>query len=399
MIAAVVMIVTSSRSTNRELDDRLSFLKKDKIPYGVYVAYHNLQYLFPGAHIATNNKAPIYWDSLTDNESGQALIVISPTFFADEYEMKKILRFVEKGNDVFVSTAFVSQDVKKMLDCEVSYVDLSDMLPGLGVRDADTLKVRLEKPPFVNNHTYQYPGKRLDTYFLSMDTAVTSVLGRGRNADTNFVHLKAGAGNLYLHLAPMSFTNYFLLRDDNMKYYSNVLSVISPSTKKVIWDEYFRFRKPYDNSNDEDRNSWLSALFKYPALRGALLTAIFALLLYVLLEMRRKQRYIPVITKPSNDSLEFVKTIGRLYYDKGDHKNLCRKMASYFLEHVRNRYKLPTAELNDDFIKNLQFKTGMNETELKGIVYFIRDMESVPMISDHQLQHFHKQLESFYSKA
>ena len=74
---------------------------------------------------------------------------------------------------------------------------------------------------------------------------------------------------------------------------------------------------------------------------AALLTAIFALLLYVVLEMRRKQRTIPVMTKPKNDSLEFVKTIGRLYHDKGDHKNLCRKMSAYFLEHVRNRYKLP----------------------------------------------------------
>jgi hypothetical protein len=54
------------------------------------------------------------------------------------------------------------------------------------------------------------------------------------------------------------------------------------------------------------------------------------LLLYVLLNMRRKQRYIPIVKKPSNDSLDFVKTIGRLYFDKADHKNLCRKMASFF---------------------------------------------------------------------
>ena len=40
-------------------------------------------------------------------------------------------------------------------------------------------------------------------------------------------------------------------------------------------------------------------------------------------------------------------------------------MSAYFLEHVRNRYKLPTAELDDDFIQNLQFKTGMNESEIQ----------------------------------
>jgi len=400
VVAAAVLIFTGSSEKNRELDGRLSFLKKDKIPYGTYVAYHGLQYLFPGAHIAVNEKAPVYWDSLSEYESGQALIVISPTFFADEYEMKKIVRFIEKGNDVFISTAFVSQDVKKTLGCDISYVDMYDLLPDLTTRNEDTLKVRLEKPPFNNNHTYRYPGKRLDTYFFKLDTAVSTILGTGRDADTNFVHLKAGEGNLYLHLAPMSFTNYFLLRDDNMKYYSDVLSVIPPSTKKVVWDEYYRYKKSYENNSGRSgRNAWLTTLFSYPALKWALLTAIFTLLLYVLLEMRRKQRPIPIITKPRNDSLDFVKTIGRLYYDKGDHKNLCRKMGSYFLEHVRNRYKLPTAELNGEFVKNLQFKTGMSEEEIQRIVYFIRDIETAPAVSDNQLHHFHKQLESFYSKA
>jgi hypothetical protein len=188
-----------------------------------------------------------------------------------------------------------------------------------------------------------------------------------------------------------------------MSYYEDVLSVISPQTKTVVWDEYYLYKKlSYERGSRGDNssgNAWLKALFSYPALKWGLLTAIFTLLLYVLLEMRRKQRYIPVITKPRNDSLDFVKTIGRLYYDKGDHKNLCRKMSAYFLEHVRNRYKLVTAELNEEFIKNLQFKTGVDDAEIRSIVFFIRDMDNTGGISDHQLQYFHKQLELFYSKT
>ena len=106
-----------------------------------------------------------------------------------------------------------------------------------------------------------------------------------------------------------------------------------------------------------------------------------------------------MITKPRNDSLDFVKTIGRLYFDKGDHLNLCRKMAAYFLEHIRNVYKLPTNNLNEEFIKALQFKTGIAETEIAGIVSFIRKLDGVPIVSDKQLSSFHKQLESFYKTA
>jgi hypothetical protein len=398
--AAVILIVTGRNDTQRKLDERISFRKKDKIPYGTYVAYESLKYLFPNAGISTNMLEPGYWDSLSNYESGQALIIISPIFHADEFEMKKIIRFIENGNDVFISAAIVSEDAKSILNCGISYLDIYDLVSGKAVEE-DTLQVALANPPFQRSYNYMYPGKQLDCHFYKIDSSTTTVLGSGHEGNTNFIHLKAGKGNLYFHLAPMAFSNYFLLRDKNMSYYEDVLSVISPQTKRIVWDEYYLNKRQANDRREGEgsSNSWLTALFTYPALKWGLLTAIFTLILYVLLEMRRKQRYIPVITRPRNDSLDFVKTIGRLYYDKGDHKNLCRKMSAYFLEHVRNRYKLPTAVLNEEFIKNLQFKTGADESEIQSIVFFIREMENSPAISDHQLHYFHKQLETFYSKT
>ncbi len=398
--AAIILIFTSNTDQKRKLDKRISFRKKDKMPYGTYVAYESLKYFFPRATVSVNNKEPGYWDSLSNYEDKQALLIISPTFYASEFEMKKIIRFVEGGNDVFISAANVSEDVKNILNCSISYLDIYDIVSGQPI-EQDTLEVSLINPPFRKSYNYMYPGMRLDCHFYKIDSAVTTVLGSDHGGNTNFIHLKAGQGNLYLHLAPMAFTNYFLLRDKNINYYEDILSVISPKTKTVVWDEYYLYKKmTYEGRGDSSGgNRWLKVLFSYPALKWAMITALLTLLLYVLLEMRRKQRYIPVITKPRNDSMDFVKTIGRLYYDKGDHKNLCRKMSAYFLEHVRNRYKLPTTELNDDFIKKLQFKTGVDESEIRGIVFFIRDMESAPAISNHQLHYFHKQLESFYNKA
>ena len=399
VIAAVILIITGGNDRKRTLNERISFRKKDKIPYGTYVAYENLKYLFPKAGISINSKEPGYWDSLSNYDANQALIIISPLFYADEFEMKKIIRFIENGNDVFISAAIVSEDAQRILNCSISYLDMYDLFSGKPVEE-DTLQVSLVNPPFQRNDNYMYPGKRLDCHFYKIDSSVTTVLGSGHAGNTNFIQLKAGKGNLYFHLAPMAFSNYFLLLDKNMSYYEDVLSVISPATKTIVWDEYYlNKRQPYTRRSGRGEKGWLSTLFSYPALKWGLLTAIFTLLLYVLLEMRRKQRYIPVITKPRNDSLDFVKTIGRLYYDKGDHKNLCRKMSAYFLEHVRNRYKLPTSDLDEDFIKNLQFKTGLNEAEIQGIVFFIRDMEKADVISDRQLEYFHKQLELFYSKA
>jgi hypothetical protein len=261
----------------------------------------------------------------------------------------------------------------------------------------DSLKVTLKQPPFPASSSYIYPGKKHESYFTGISHATTDVLGQGSTGATNFIHLRAGKGHFYLHLAPMALSNYFLLHKGNMEYFEKVMSVIDPAVEKIIWDEYY-LNKRYDRQK-EKKKSWISVLFKYPALKAALLTAIFTLLLYLLLGMRRKQRYIPVVKKPKNDSLDFVKTIGRLYYDKSDHKNLCRKMATYFLEYVRTKYKLPTGTLDELFIRNLQFKSGVPEAEVRNIISFIKYIDDAPAISPADVTAFYQQLESFYKKA
>jgi len=74
-------------------------------------------------------------------------------------------------------------------------------------------------------------------------------------------------------------------------------------------------------------------------------------------------------------------------------------MGAYFLEHIRNQYKLSTVNLDDDFINNLKFKTGHEESEIRGIISFIKYLDDAPAISHEQLTNFHKQLESFYNKT
>ncbi len=394
LTAIVILFFTSENKRARRFDSRVTLQKRDKIPYGTFVAYEGLKEIFPKASIVANKQEPGYWDSLSNYDTGQALIIVSTNFNASEYEMKKLIRFMEEGNDVFISTMNLSYEVMQLLKCDVNAAD-GLMYYFEQSEGTDLLSVSLNEPPFQKQAAYTYPGKRYDFYFHKVDTTVTTVLGYDKNKNPNFIHLKAGEGNLYVHLAPMTFSNYFLLHKNNIAYYENVLSVISPNTTKIVWDEYYSGKR----QRQQKRSNWLSGFLKHEALKWALLTALLALLLYVLLEMRRKQRYIPVIAKPKNDSLEFVKTIGRLYHDKGDHKNLSKKMSAYFLEHVRSRYKLPTSELNEEFEKNLQVKTGVEQQEINSIVSFIKQLDTLHTVSDKQLAWFHKQLESFYKKA
>jgi hypothetical protein len=102
------------------------------------------------------------------------------------------------------------------------------------------------------------------------------------------------------------------------------------------------------------------------------------------------------MARPRNDSLEFVKTIGRLYHEKRDNKNLGKKMTAYFLEHIRNRYKLSTNRLDDEFITSLGRKTAQPENNIREIVSFINNIDETGEMADEHLADFHKKLEEFY---
>ncbi|MCC7401801.1 MAG: DUF4350 domain-containing protein [Chitinophagaceae bacterium] len=400
-IATLVLLFTGSKKTERRLDERITFLKKDKIPYGLYVAYHDLKFFFPRASVYDVQNEPGDWDSISIEDSKQALIIITPQFYPDEYEMKKLVDFVKNGNDLFISSALISDAAESIIGNHTGFLNMVSLANPGHDEEEDSLGVSLFHPPFEKNSNYFYPGKKMNSWFYQTDTVTTDVIGSDNLRRNNFIHLKAGKGNLYVHLAPMAFSNYFLLYKNNIRFYESILSLFDPGTTKIGWDEYFLKKRFHRGERSREKSGFglLSVLFRYPGLKAALLTAFVSLLLYLLVESGRKQRYIPVISKPKNDSLDFVQTIGRLYYDRGDHKNLCKKMSSYFLEHVRNHYKLPTGKLDDDFIKKLQFKTGCDEKEIREIVFFIRYADDAITISDDELVKFHQQLESFYKKV
>jgi hypothetical protein len=402
--AVVILIATGKRNSkkNRQLDERITLRRQDKIPYGTYVAYQNLKHIFPGAKIFANKYEPGYWDSLSNYDDKQVFISICDRFSPDEEEMKRMISFAENGNDVFISARYISATADRILHCNSSAMSLPFI--NMGGDLEDSMHILLNNPLFGKTAEYEYPGRTFNSYFKDVDTNTTDILGFDIDYKPNFIRLHAGKGNFYIHTEPLAFSNYFILHKNNADYYEKVLSVIRRDAVKVLWDEYFLNKREYDKP-PENKKGWLATLMGLKnddgkkSFAAAFWLLIGLLLTYVLMQMRRKQRYIPVITKPKNDSLDFVKTIGRLYYDKGDNKNLCHKMGAYFLEHIRNRYKLPTGNLDEPFIKNLLYKSAAQESTIRSIVSFIKYLDDAPAVSKEDLTDFHKQLETFYSTS
>jgi len=392
VIALVALLVSSASNRPRKMNERITLKETDKIPYGFYAARQLIPTLFPKADVYEDKRSPGYWDSLSAYKSNQAVFITGLRLNADEDELKELADFARKGNYVFIITQDLSYSATQFFSSG-ELVNDDDFFTGGG----DSLKVRLKHPRFMDTLSYIYPGRRFASYFEDVDTASVLVLGTNEDNKANFVQYKAGEGAIFIHTAPLAFSNYFILHKQNMAYFQNAVSVIPSTVSKVLWNEYYLNKRTEQRENEKEP-SWLSVLMKYEAFRWALWTAIVTLLLYVLMGMRRKQRVIPAMHRPKNESLDFVRTIGQLYYDRKDHTDLARKMSTYFLDHVRTQYKVSTNTLDESFIQTLHVKTGYAVNEIKNIVDFIGFVESTT-INEHQLNRFYNQLETFYQNT
>src|SRR5690242_17360897 len=69
---------------------RVTLWRKDKIPYGTYIAYESLPQLFPNAEISVNRKSIT---TLAQKEGKKALIFIGAYADIDQASMNALLNF------------------------------------------------------------------------------------------------------------------------------------------------------------------------------------------------------------------------------------------------------------------------------------------------------------------
>ncbi len=399
----LLAFITGCGGNGKKLNERLTFWRKDKIPYGSFYAYENLQHIFPNAsRVVIDKKSPdkyhnmSFGEAIADTEptyeGKQAYIIIASTVRPDQREAAALLNLAQSGKHVFISSLWIGQNLLDTLG-------LNTALYTGYTNDVDSLTVSVNNPVTNQPATFSYPGMALDNYFNKMDSTVTAILGTNDDGKANFVRIAYSTGGaIYLHLAPTALTNFFLLHKNNKTYYDNVLSYLPVSTDVVHWDEYFRY---HANGEGGDRSTFsaLGWIRKQPGLSVAWWLALLLLLLIFLFESKRKQRMIPVIAPLKNASLDFVKTIGRLYFQRKDNRNLAHKMGAHFLDHVRNRYNIRTSAMDEDFVKRLAYKSACDHDQLKDMVYQLKLAQDDFDVSDETLLDLHRKLEEFYKKA
>ena len=384
-ILSFVLLLMSLASCRLErkkrLDRRITLKSRDMIPYGTKVAYDGLSYLFPNATISDNTK-PL--SALSATEGKKAYVIIAPAVDPSPADINSLLDFVGEGNHVFISARRYGDSLLHTLGLKASF--------GYIRYEMDSLRVSIHQPVTGDSLTFEYPGDSYDGFVNAYDPQYTTVLGRDGLGRPDFVRFNyKGGGTLYLHFAPLAFSNFFLLHKKNIGYYQDALSYLPSSVQEVFWDDYFYY--------SHRKQSALSWILNNPPLAWAFWLLLVLFLFVYLFESKRRQRVVPVVLPLQNTSLDFVRTIGRLYFQRRDNHNLASKMVIHFQDLVRTRYNLMTTSLDDDLAERLARRTGYRREALLRLVGYMRELPAKAYVPDEELLDFHRQLEAFYKTA
>jgi hypothetical protein len=387
MLAIVVLIVVIDAGRPKPVNWEPTYSLDHKNPLDLYVFNQQAEKLIGRDRLKRITVTP--FEYLREDSSMVNMLIINH----NEYDMgdSVLLDAVARGSNLFISAENIISYFTDTLNVEYGDVDET-----MNLQTVDSVHLTLAMKNWSGRPLVLKPV--LNSFaFTQLDERTTSILGRELMPDSlaypNFVRIRLGKGNVFLHNQPQVFTNYALLyRSSSADYVAHLLAYL-PKDKQVVWF----VKDQTSNTGRPENESSLSVIFRYPALRWAWLLFIYGLLLYILFNAKRRQRIIPVRKPLRNTTVEFVQTIGNLYYQEGSTNNMMNKKIIYFLDKIRRHYYLETTNIDDVFVERLHSKSGKDRELINEIVRRIRDFRKLGTSIPSDLIELNDLMEEFWS--
>ena len=365
---------------------------KDKEPMGGYVAYHYINSLFNYGvtDVITKSFSRLRYEISYDKS---LYIIVAKAVFMSKDDLESMMNYVSNGNTLLISAEYIDEKLIDTLGANILFDFSTFFAQSEYYMEKKDTWLSLAQEPATSKQKYGFFFVPFNNRVISYDTSLTQELGYNEAHQSNFIAIDHGRGKFILHIAPAAFSNYFLLTGNNKEYLEKAFSYFKPETSSVYWDNYYRLRR----SSDEDF-SIVNFFKKHPPLYYAFLLTLAALLIFIAFAGKRRQRFVPEKIPNTNTTISYTETIGRLYLQKKDNRNIALKMFTYFLEHVRNNYYLNTQSLNNEFTEALSRKSGVPEARVKHLLQLMDDTDRSDNISDIRLLDLHNLLQEYFKK-
>jgi len=382
LLGVLLLVVFLSKTKEHDWGLNLSHLSKE--PYGTYA----LNDLIPH-HLNTkaviNSYKTVYElkDSIQPKEN---ILIISARFAPDAEDTKALLNLVEGGANAFISSNYFTGPFADTLGLTTS----DSFFQGENsFNQNDSASLHFVSPIMDSTRSFEYRRANVPNYFLKIDSVRATNLAKNDFYQPVAIRIKKGKGTLILNSTPIIFTNIYLLANQNHDFIASLLSYLPEG--KTYWTEFYHVGRM-------EAATPLRFILTNEPLRWAYYITVFSLLLFMIFEARRKQRIIPVIKPLANTTLEFISTIGNLYFQRGDHKNIADKKIQFFFDYIHTHYFLGSIHHDEQFALTLTKKSGVDGRTVKKLISEINKIQSGNTVEKEELMTLNHLLEQFYKK-
>ncbi len=408
LAALFVMLGVAVWSWLKPISWEENFKSDKKNPYGTFLIFQLLQKGAPDARI-TRIKENIA-DKLPTPYKDATFISIRTELPHDKAGIDTLFAFISTGNTALLSLNYFPPALQKsfLQDClcpeddreeyeievfEAKTVHCNLKYPGLQMVSAPSFSIRNR------DGMISYPWTHFGPKSRCSDQHSMTPLGYLNDSVVNFLRIPYGQGFFYLHATPQAFTNYQLRREEVLEYAERVFAFIGEGP--VFWDAM------EDDFRDEEAanqppggsplaNSPLKYVLSQPSLTWAWYILLFMGLSFLIFHAKRRQRIVPVLEPNINTSLEFVTTIGRLYFLQNNHRRLCLQQIKLFQQFLRDRYGVQFTSLEGANLDKLAEKSRVPKAHIEEILRFNADAASSRIMPEKSMMQLHRLLQEFY---
>ena len=360
---------------------QLSLSSDDKIPFGLSALRESLPVLFDEDQTVLSRESFYLMDSASQ---ANGYLVISSEIFQGDEDFVAMMKKVEEGAVTLLSAYRFNEAIQDSLGFTISDSILDDLYPDGIIDNEDS--AYFELVPQMGKK-FVYRRKDAPFHFELESPEYWKVLMTNEEDYPVTIARKIDRGLIILNCTPLLFTNYYLLYTDNDLAAASLLSYLPEGN--LHWTEF------YSRGRDEVSTP-LRFILKTAPLKWAYYLTLSGIFAFIFFEAKRRQRPIPIITPPRNESLDFVRTVGNLYYENGDHKNLAEKKIQYLLEYIRSHYNISTTDIEStDFKEQVSNKSGIPLLNVDGLFTMISILRGKETIHTDELRILNEKIEAF----
>ena len=380
MVVLFVLLFLLQMRLPKKFEWNETYHHADRQPFGCYVFDSVLTESMPKGYQVTS-KTFLQLDSAYPSQRIGVLMVV------DMQDLKKLdvehlCNIAKRGGKVMVVARYSSEQTKDtvhyneleskfglqiMSEHNFSYYRIYNRATGNESEYKDTIIWKGKSKVYPTHDYVIWQG--LSGGYLDFDSwQGKSCWAFGTDTMPVAASVPYGKGEVIFVTSPLLFTNYGMLEGYTSEYIFRLMSMMA-DVPVYRTEAYMKTDATMDVNYSPFRE-----LIKRPPLRWALYLLMLGVILLMVTTARRRQRVIPIIAPPLNKSLEFVRLIGTLYYQRCTHAELVRKKFTFFAEELRRKCGIDVRDVNtdDDEVRFLAEKTGLGEAYIQQTLREIR---------------------------